>query len=193
MTLSESQALLRRIEQVISNTRPADGMLDLLAALTSVPSGLTFPIGLISGSAIIRGGLVAPSFFAERLDGAIETVLGALDQDARETLRPVLAGVFQTSAEAQQERERKAAAQLEKYDEVPTFWSVDADDAESLATATTPGYSLDLRDARISVSGELLEVGALRVEMKAISAWWPLTDEHGVNLNFVDSTSSSME
>lgn len=191
--MSECERAVRRLDQLSSRHIGPDGMLALLVRLSTIPSGMSFPVGLLVDGTIIRGGVVAPEAIAAAVDTTFKEVLTktSSEMEGEAALHSALDDAFQRALGAERDRQKDARDRLERYTEPWSLDALDPDDVGAFLSSTAPPLGVDLRDAQISIGVHTAHVRVMRVEVSHIAAWWPLTQEEGVNINYVPATSTA--
>lgn len=193
--MSDWERAIRRLDQLSSRHTLPDGILALLVRLSTVPSGVSFPVGLLVDGTIIRGGMVAPEGIAAAVDATFKEVLTKTSPEvgAEAGLHSTLDGVFQRALGTERARQKDARDRLERYTDPWSLDTLDPDDVGAFLSSTAPPLGVDLRDAQISIGAQTFHVRVMRVEVSHIAAWWPLTQEEGVNINYVPADISTAD
>lgn len=193
--MSDWERAIRRLDQLSSRHTVPDGMLALLVRLSTVPSGVSFPVGLLVDGTIIRGGMVAPEGIAAAVDATFKEVLTKTSPEvgAEAGLHSTLDGAFQRALGTERARQKDARDRLERYTDPWSLDTLDPDDVGAFLSSTAPPLGVDLRDAQISIGAQTFHVRVMRVEVSHIAAWWPLTQEEGVNINYVPADISTAD
>ena len=169
--MSDCERGIRRLDQLSSRYSVPDGMLALLVRLSTVPSGVSFPVGLLVDGTVIRGGMVAPEATATAVDATFNEVL----RNTSPALAPgsglhaALDGAFQRALESERVHQKDARARLERYTDPWSLDTLDPDDVTAFLSSTAPPLGVDLKDAQISVGAQTVRVGVMRVEVFSYS------------------------
>ncbi len=193
--MSDCERAIRRLDQISSRHTVPDGMLALLVRLSAVPSGASFPVGLLVDGTIIRGGMVAPEGIAAAVDATFKEVLTRTSPElaAGPELHSALDSTFQRALGTDRARQKDARARLERYTDPWSLDTLDPDDVGAFLSSTAPPLGVDLKDAQISVGAQTVHVSVMRVEVSHIAAWWPLTQEEGIHINYVPADISTAD
>ena len=191
--MNECERAVRRLDQLSSRHTVPDGMLALLVRLSTIPSGVSFPVGLLVDGTIIRGGMVAAEAIAAAVDSTFKEVLTKTNQElaGEPGLPSPLDGAFQRTLDTERARQKDARDRLERYTDPWSLDTLDPDDVGAFLSSTAPPLGVDLRDAQISIGAQSVHVRVMRVELSHIAAWWPLTQEEGVQINYVPTDISA--
>ena len=193
--MSDCERAIRRLDQLSSRHTVPDGMLALLVRLSTVPRGVSFPVGMLVDGTIIRGGMVAAEAIAAAVDATFKEVLTKTSPElgAESGLHSALDSAFQRALGTERARQKDARDRLERYTDPWSLDTLDPDDVAAFLSSTAPPLGVDLKDAQISVGAQTVDVSVMRVEVSHIAAWWPLTQEEGVHINYVPADSSTAE
>ena len=114
--MSDCERAIRRLDQLSSRHTLPDGMLALLVRLSTVPRGVSFPVGMLVDGTIIRGGMVAPEAIAAAVDATFKEVLtkASPELEAETGLPSTLDGAFQRALGSERARQKDARTRLER-------------------------------------------------------------------------------
>ena len=160
---SESQAATQA-EEAGSLGVLRDGLLSRLVAFAE--SGFGLPVGLLTGGTIVRGALGSSESFAKSVDRAAEPLL-----------------VEWTDGSPAKEFLSALGSRLLAIDErhLPTQGD---GVTESEQSVDSPVEFVYINSAVVVTGGVETRVGAIRVRLDAIDAWWALESDSNANLSY---------
>lgn len=182
-----TDAVSRRIDRLLVRAEgTSDGIFDALASVLAGSSALPFPIGLLVDGALIHGALAPPEATADAVDAAMRTFFTRL-WPGRPYDEGDMGTAFRDIVNTHQERMVKDREVVEKYSDAASIDDWADEDVRPILRATAHLAHVDIRDARIRIGDTWANIGVMRVNTAHISAWWPLEQEEGVQINYVST------
>lgn len=185
-----TDAVSRRIDRLLVRAEgTSDGLFDALASVLAGSSALPFPIGLLVDGVLIHGALAPPEATADAVDAAIRTFFTRLWPERPYDDEGDMGTAFRDMVNNHRERREKDREVVEKYSDAASIDDWADEDVRPILRATADLAHVDIRNARIKIGDIWANIGVMRVNTAHISAWWPLEQEEGVQINYVSSTS----
>jgi len=166
-----------------------DAFLELIGSL-GAEGTLPFAVGMLVDGTVVRGVVQSTHVFADHLDAALAELLSHRVPADDSATRDAVHEMFRDLAHRTDDR-RKAAREVAEQYVGPEFSLDDIPEADvrSVLDALRPNAFVVVANAQIVVPPSFHRVGAMRVRVDRISAWWPLSSEQDVRINYGDAPS----
>lgn len=183
----ETSRITRRLDRQFLADQ-SDAYLLGLALLADGSPGLPLAVGMLLDGVVVHGVIVSVERFAEQIDAALldmlERSVGV--DDARDLDWSPFVGLAKHIRQEMEEATELRAT----YPPDATIDDFADEHAPEILKAMPNDTYVQLTDAHV-FSATPRRVGAMRVRTDRIAAWWPLTAEEGVVIDYVTEAPSS--
>jgi hypothetical protein len=169
-------ATARRVDRLAQELPVQDGQLRMIAHLAN-NTGLRYPVCIVTGGVVIRGGLGRAEDFAAVADRSFQTMWTSLFPRLDV---PAEGRVFGQAVDRFREYEARRQATADKYGPDANLDDIADDDVWDYLGVLAPAFVINVVDAQVLINGAWTTVGAIRLTSDQVSAWWPLDSEEGV-------------
>jgi|SRR5665647_1854403 len=191
MTIEDRHGIERRLDREHAG-RLSDGLLSVLAMLGN--NGMPVGVGLIVDGIAVRGFPTSPETFSAALDKALLRIVDIVGSNWDPEVKKSLADPFSQLIARRRTNEAAARAVVERVmaerpeGDAPSIDEIELDDIEDFYRATEAPRLIELQNAKFFSAGDWVEVGSMRVDVSHIAAWWPMDEEAGAEVNYVDNS-----
>ena len=182
----QTDRILRRLERLDVHMALRDPLLDLIATIGSV--GAPLAIGLVVDGTHMSGTLLASDSLAEFLDAELFRAMSAIYGERNQVVDST-AGAFTRMIEQEREKTADAKSVLARHwpdgqSEFPDIDAIPFDDIREFCRALEPISRAVLTQARILTAGEWISVEHVSIDLRRVSAWWPLSAQEGTAVSY---------
>lgn len=189
---SAEAAIVKRLDRSFAQSmRTRDALFDMVARVgrAQVPMA----IGMLIDGTIIRGAIVPTAQFGDRADAGFARALQAIGT-ADETLQPLASSFSKLIQALDEQRKRGEEVVQEAADnQWNTFDDIPLDKVIDLVLARQARDFIELSDVSLEARTGIVKLGAMRVSVDHVAAWWPLDSETNATVTYVGAARRAVD